>query len=51
MDLPKVLSEVYKEIQAVITNTKTDLHQWTEERVTGKDPVKMLTGGSLDTVS
>ena len=51
MNLPKVLSEIFREFETVLSTVLPDLLKWAQEEVAVNDPVKQLTGGALDTVS
>ncbi|XP_072033446.1 LOW QUALITY PROTEIN: uncharacterized protein [Amphiura filiformis] len=48
-DLPTVLSEILGEVNAALSHVSSDLTTWVKKKITWKDPVKLLTGGILDT--
>ena len=49
-DLPKVLSDIFNDVKTALSHALKDLTDWAEQEIVGKDPVKQLTGGKMDTV-
>ncbi len=49
-DLPKVLSDIFNDVQSALSHALQDLTNWAEQAIVEKDPVKLLTGGKMDLV-
>ncbi|XP_022102001.1 uncharacterized protein LOC110985344 [Acanthaster planci] len=47
-DLPKVISDMLRELREHLSNIKRDLVDWVKEIASSLDPIKRLTGGAVD---